>query len=141
MTTNKINRYVYEILEKVGSTKKKADKITILKQNDSAALRTVLQGCYHPEIKLDLPEGAPPYKACEEYNAPSNLMRKWKDFGYFTGSQTQRIGRVKMETMFIQLLEAIHPQDAKIVLQMKDKKPFKGISAAVVKEAFPTILP
>jgi len=141
MATNKINWYVYEILEKVGSAKKKAEKITILRQNESAALRTVLQGCYHPKINLDLPEGNPPYEPCDEHNAPSNLLRKWKDFGYFTGSHTQRIGRAKMERMFIQLLEAIHPQDAKIVLQMKDKKPFKGISPAVVKEAFPNILP
>ena len=60
MATNKINWYVYEILEKVGSAKKKAEKITILRQNESAALRTVLQGCYHPKINLDLPEGNPP---------------------------------------------------------------------------------
>jgi hypothetical protein len=43
--------------------------------------------------------------------------------------------------MFIQLLEAIHPEDAKIVLQMKDKKPFKGVSAAIVREAFPNLIP
>ena len=141
MATSRITYNVFEILEKVSAAKKKADKIKILKENESTALLTVLQGCYHPRIKLSLPEGAPPYEACDAHNAPSNLHKKWKDFGYFTGKQAQKLGKIKVERMFIQLLESIHPQDAKIVLQMKDKKPFKGLTTAVVQEAYPNLIP
>lgn len=59
----------------------------------------------------------------------------------FVNPKATQLKDYKRESMFIQLLEGIHPEDAKIVLQVKDKKPFKGISAAVVKEAFPSILP
>lgn len=141
MAVNKITWNVFEVLQKVSAAKKKAEKISILKQNDSTALRTVIQGCYHPGINLDLPEGDPPYEACDAHNAPSSLHRKWKDFGYFTGAHTKKLGKVKIETMFIQLLESIHPEDAKIVLQMKAKKPFKGISSALVKEVYPNLIP
>jgi hypothetical protein len=141
MAVNKITWNVFEVLQKVSAAKKKADKISILKQNDSTALRTVIQGCYHPGINLDLPEVDPPYEACDAHNAPSSLHRKWKDFGYFTGAHTKKLGKVKIEIMFIQLLESIHPEDAKIVLQMKAKKPFKGISSALVKEVYPNLIP
>lgn len=141
MAVNKITWNVFEVLQKVSAAKKKAEKISILKQNDSTALRTVIQGCYHPGIKLDLPEGDPPYEACDAHNAPSSLHRKWKDFGYFTGAYTKKLGKIKVERMFIQLLESIHPEDAKIVLQMKAKKPFKGISSALVKEVYPNLIP
>ena len=141
MAVNKITWNVFEVLQKVSAAKKKAEKISILKQNDSTALRTVIQGCYHPGIKLDLPEGDPPYEACDTHNAPSSLHRKWKDFGYFTGAHTKRLCKIKIERMFIQLLESIHPEDAKIVLQMKAKKPFKGISSALVKEVYPNLIP
>jgi len=140
MAVNKITWYVFEVLEKVAATRKKAEKISILKQNDSVALRTVLQGCYSPLINLPLPEGDPPYEACDIHNAPSTLHKRWKDFQYFSPASVRKLGKVKIERMFIQLLESIHPQDAKIVLQMKDKTPFKGISAAIVQEAFPNLI-
>jgi len=141
MAVHKITWNVYEVLEKVAAERKKAEKISILKRNDSTALRTILQGCYHPAIKLPLPEGTPPYEASEGHNAPSTLLKRWEDFKYFSPKSVQKLGKIKVERMFIQLLEAIHPEDAKIVLQMKDKKPFKGVSAAIVREAFPNLIP
>jgi len=141
MAVNKITWNVFEVLEKAAKETKKNDKIKVLQQNDSTALRTVLQGCYHPAIKLPLPKTDPPYEACDEHNAPSTLLKRWKDFQYFSPASVQKLGKIKVERMFIQLLEAVHPQDAKVILQMKNKKPFKGVSAAVVKEAFPNLIP
>jgi hypothetical protein len=141
MAVNKITLNVFEVLDKVSVAKKKSDKVSILQQNDSSALRTVLQGCYHPKIHLELPEGNPPYTPSDGHNAPSTLNKRWKDFGYFSPASVHKLGKVKVERMFIQLLEAIHPKDAMVVLQMKDKKPFKGISSALVKETFPTLIP
>lgn len=138
---NKVTLQIHEVLDKTGKTVKKADKVQFLKQNDSFALRSVLQATYHPNIKLDLPEGDPPYTANAPHSAPSDLSRQARRFSYFAPPKSTQMNPVKRESMFIQLLEAIHPEDAKVVLQMKDKKPFKGISSAVVKEAFPNILP
>ena len=41
--------------------------------------------------------------------------------------------------MFVQLLEALHPSEARLLINTKDKKlhqVYKGFSSAVVKEAF-----
>lgn len=141
MPVNEIKLQIYEVLEKVGTAKKKADKITLLKKHESFGLKTILQGCYHPDIKLKLPEGKPPYTACDPHNAPSSLLKKARDMQYFVGKKADDLGALKRETMFISLLEGIHPQDAEVVLQMKEKKPFKGISSALVKEVYPNLMP
>jgi len=54
---NKMTLQIYEVIKKAASQNKKADKISILKQNETFALKSVLQGTYNPNIKLDLPEG------------------------------------------------------------------------------------
>jgi hypothetical protein len=43
--------------------------------------------------------------------------------------------------MFIQILESIDPEDAKLLLAVKDKRiPYNGITQKLVKEAFPNLL-
>jgi len=139
MMVNKITLHIFEVIKKAASQNKKADKIAILKQNETFALRTILQGTYNENVVFSLPVGDPPYEANRLQSAPSNLLKQAKRLGYFV--ESSQMNQIKKERMFIQLLEAVHPEDAKIVLQMKNKTPFKGISSAVVKEAFPNILP
>ena len=141
MMVNKMTLQIYEVIKKAASQSKKADKIKVLKENESFALRTILQGAYDSRIQFILPEGTPPYTPNEPHAVPSTLHKQVKRFAMFVNPKATQIKDYKRESMFIQLLEGIHPEDAKIVLQMKDKKPFKGISSAVVKEAFPSILP
>jgi len=138
---NKVNLYVHEILNKVSAKNKKADKIQLLKEHESFELKTILQGTYNPNVKFLLPEGDPPYTPNEPQSIPSTLGKQLKKMLYFVAPKGNDVNKIKRETIFIGLLEAIHPEDAKLILQMKDKKPFKGISSAVVKEAFPNILP
>ena len=138
---NEIKLEIYEVLEKVGAAKKKADKIALLKKYDSFGLKTILQGCYNPNVKLMLPEGAPPYTPAEPHNAPTSLLRKCRDMQYFVGQKARNMKPMKRESIFINLLEGVHPEDAKVVLQMKEKKPFKGISSALVKEVYPNLMP
>jgi hypothetical protein len=125
----------------VSAKNKKADKIQVLKENESFALKTILQGTYNPGVKFLLPEGDPPYTPNRPESIPSTLEKQLKKMLYFVAPKGNDVRPFKRERIFIQLLEAIHPEDAKIVLQMKEKKPFKGITSAVVKEAFPSILP
>jgi len=132
---------IFEVLEKVGSAKKKADKVALLKKYETFGLKTILQGCYNSLVKLQLPEGTPPYTACDPHNCPSNLLKKSRDMQYFVGQKAKGLSTLKRETIFVSLLESIHPEDAKVVLQMKDKKPFKGISSALVKEVYPNLMP
>ena len=44
--------------------------------------------------------------------------------------------------MFIQVLESVSPEEADLLIQMKDKKlKVKGLSYNLVKETFPHLLP
>jgi len=135
-------KYVFEVIEEAKKAKAKKDKIEDLKKNDTPALRDVLRGTFDKSIIWDLPGGKPPYTASEEHNAPSNLLRKNIQFKYFVkGSPYLVTMPIKRETMFIGLLESIHPQDAELVVSMINKKPIGGgITAKLVNETFPNLL-
>ena len=130
---------VYEVIEKAGSAKKKADKINILKKNDTWALKDILRGTFDSKVVWDLPEGSPPYKPSEPQSAPSNLLRRNTQFRYFAKGGVH-VNSIKRESMFIGLIESIHPKDAELVIAMINKQKPTGISRAVVEEAFPGLL-
>ena len=48
----------------------------------------------------------------------------------------------KRENIFISILESVHPEDAKVVINMINKEwPYKsGISKPVIDEAFPGLV-
>ena len=132
---------LHEILVKVNNAKDKAKKIEVLRENDSVPLRQVLKGAFDPKIKWDLPEGTPPYK---ENDAPAGtehttLYTEARRLWHFVEGADQKLSKTKKEMMFIQLLEGLHKDDAALMVAVKDKalnKKYKGLTDAVVKEAF-----
>ena len=145
MAVNKINSYkIDEILTKVSSAKTKAEKITILRDHNTLALRNVLKGAFDDTIQFMLPEGEPPFKEANQNTPPSSLRKQSPRFRYFVvGGPGERMPKLKIESMFVKLLEAIPPSEAKVVLLMKDKKldtAYKGITKKLVEEAFPGLI-
>ena len=131
----------HEILTKVNNAKDKPAKIAVLKKHDSVPLRQVLKGAFDPKIKWDLPEGVPPFKrndapaGTEHTSLFSEARRLW----HFVEGADQKLSKTKKEMMFIQLLEGLHKDDAALMIAVKDKalnKKYKGLTDAVVKEAF-----
>ena len=134
-------KYVHEVLQEVATAKKKEDKIKILKTNASWALRDIIRGSMDKVVIWNLPEGAPPYKQSEDHNHPAELQRDYRQFAYFIkGGKGDKLPAYKRERIFIGLLEGIHPQDAKLVVNMINKKAPKGLTRPVVEEAFPGLL-
>lgn len=132
---------VHEVIEKAAAAKKKADKINILKKNDTWALKDILRGTFDSKVVWNLPAGRPPYKAALEESTPSNLLRRNTQFKYFVkNGPGQKMTQVKRESIFIGLIESIHPKDAELVIAMINKQKPAGISRAVVEEAFPGLL-
>lgn len=133
---------VYEVLEKFQKAKTKEEKIQILKQNETWALKDIIKGSMDPNIQFLIPDGDPPYTPSEEHNAPSTLLRKHRDFKYVVKSPgAEKLPPFKRERIFLQILESIHPQDAELVVKMINKKqPAKGLTKTIVKEAFPGLL-
>ena len=132
---------LHEILTKVNNAKDKPAKIAVLKKNDSVPLRQVLKGAFDPNIKWALPEGTPPYK---ENDAPAGtehttLYTEARRLWHFVEGADQKLSKTKKETMFIQMLEGLHADDAKLMIAVKEKElntVYKGLTDAVVKEAF-----
>ena len=135
------NPLIYEILEAAGKARSKAEKIKILKDHDSWALRDVLRATYDLKVEFLIPDGEPPYTPNKPESVPSNLLRKNVDFKYIVkGGISEDMPSFKREKIYIGLLESIHPEDAKVVINMVNrKKPGNGITEKVVKEAFPNL--
>lgn len=135
------DKLVYEVIELASKAKKKADKIKILKENESWALKDILRGTLDSTVQWILPPGHPPYTPNDGHNAPSDLRRKNTDFRYFVkGGEGARMPAFKRENIFIGLIEAVHPEDAKLVISMINKEKLPGITRPVVQEAFPGLL-
>ncbi len=130
-----------EILEKVHKAKTKADKLKILKENDTAALRMVLKSSFDPKIEWIMPKGNVPYKKNEvpmgtEHTRLSSEARKL--YHYVKGGDNDT-PQMRKETMFIQLLEGLHESEAELIVNAKDKKlhqVYKGLSKDLVRTAF-----
>lgn len=136
-----VSKYVHEVLALVDKAAGKKEKIEILQKHDSMVLKNILMGTFDDSVEWELPPGTPPYTPCDGHNAPSNLTRQLGNLVYFVKGQKKDMLKIKREMMFIRLLESIHPEDAKIVLAMVAKKlPVKGLTKALVKEAFPTLI-
>lgn len=135
------NPLIYEILEAAGKARSKAEKIKILKDHDSWALRDVLRATYDLKVEFLIPDGEPPYTPNKPESVPTNLLRKNVDFKYIVkGGIREEMPSFKREKIYIGLLESIHPEDAKVVINMVNrKKPGNGITEKVVKEAFPNL--
>jgi len=136
------NPLIYEILEAAGKARSKAEKIKILKDHDSWALRDVLRATYDLKVEFLIPDGEPPYTPNRPESVPTNLLRKNVDFKYIVkGGISEDMPSFKREKIYIGLLESIHPEDAKVVINMVNrKKPGNGITEKVVKEAFPSLI-
>jgi len=134
-------KLVHEVLTEVGSRKRKIDRIQILKENESWALKDIIRGSMDTTVEWNLPGGDPPYAACEPHNAPTNLLRENKQFRYFVkGGPGDKMNAPKRENIFIGLIEGIDPLDAKLVVDMINKRIPKGITREIVQEAFPGLL-
>jgi hypothetical protein len=133
---------VAEFLEKVAKLKKPQEKVDALKANDSFVIRTILQAAFDPRIKFLLPEGEPPYKPNDLVDQENVLIRDARKLVHFVEGGNPGLKQIKREALFIEMLETVTPADAKLLVALKDKKlPFKGITADIVKEAFPEIFP
>jgi len=132
---------ISEILDLVSKAKTKQNKVALLRQYNSPALRMVVKSSFDPKIKWALPDGEVPFKRNEapagtEHSVLSYESRKL--YHYIEGGNNA-LSQMKRESMFVQLLEGLHDSEADVLLAAKDGKlhqAYKGLSANVVKEAF-----
>jgi len=128
------------VMEDFTKAKTKAEKIAVLRSNESWALKDILKGSLDPKVKWHLPEGAPPYQPSSHSEPMASILRENTKFRYFVKNNNINISQMKREQIFIGVLEAVHPKDAELVISMINKKsPVKGLTYKLVKEAFPDL--
>ena len=134
---------ISEIIQKAHNAKTKAEKVKILKANNSQSLRSLFIWNYDDSVVSVIPEGEVPYKANEapQGTEHTSLELEARKLYYFVKGGADQLPGVKKENMFIQMCEGLHKDEAAILCLVKDKqlgKKFR-ITKAVVTEAFPEI--
>ncbi len=135
---------ISEILRKVSNAKTKAEKIKILRENNSVALRQLMIINFDESIVSEIPPGEVPYTPND---APvgtdhSSVEQDYRGLYLLFKGGDPKIKGLKRETMFIQLLEGLSAEEAELLCLVKDKdlnKKYKRITKAVITEAFPSI--
>ena len=130
-----------EVLDKVAKAKTKKQKVELLRQHNTDALRMVLKSSFDPRIEWDLPEGDVPYTPNDapEGTEHNMLVHEARTLYHYIKGGNPQLTQNRRENMFIQLLEGLHQDEAEIVVSAKDKglhRKYKGLSSNVVREAF-----
>lgn len=137
------NPFMNEILDLVAKQKTDKDKVKILQEYETEALKSLLIWNFDESIISVLPKGEVPYKPNENPLGTdhSSLRREWKYFYNFVKGGNDSLSTIRRETIFIQMLEGLHPNEADIVCLVKDKnlQTKYNISLDVVKQAYPDI--
>jgi len=134
---------ILETLDLVGKAKTREEKRQILTDRDNFATRALLQLHYHPDVKWHLPPGKPPYTPGQVADStPNSLHFEVKKFDYYVDPSPHDLPMLRRESMFVELLERVDPNDAKLIIAVKDRKlSYKGLSYKLVKDTWPDLLP
>lgn len=126
------------ILDFTSKLPDEAEKIKCLRANENPTILTILKYCYDPKIVWALPEGEPPYTPCEFPNLDNMLWQEARRLYLFIEGGNPNLNKLKRESMFVELLQSVHPSDAKLLVAIKDKQlPYPGLNSNIVLKAFP----
>jgi hypothetical protein len=134
-------KLISDIFKEIEKTTGRKNKIAKLKEYESNnVFMQILEAVCDVRVIFELPEGNPPFNTPEDMiDNTGGLYQEVRKMYIFTKNQrSANIHQIKRENVFIEMLESIHPEDAKLMLGVKEKKlPYKGITSKLVEEAFP----
>ena len=125
--------------EKISGRK---DKIKFLRSHHpNKTMKILLKYAFDKNIEFVLPDGNPPYKEADDYDSNGGMYAAQRKLYLFIKGGNTNLHPVRRESLFIEVLESLHPAEAKLLLAVKDKIiPYKGITEKLVKEAFPGLI-
>ena len=134
---------ISEVLQKVSNAKTKAQKVKILQENNTNALRSLLIVNFDESVVSLLPEGKVPYGFND---APAGtehtlLEKEYRKLYLFFKGGSSSLRQSQRENLFIQMLEGLQEEEAEVLVLAKDKALNKKyrITRATVEQAFPAI--
>ena len=165
------NPFVFEVLNLVSKQRTNLKKVEVLQRYVDPSLKSILIWNFDESIKSALPDGIVPYSSVgeqgsfsgtlsgkiedavgkmEELNSRSlgsqdqgrsSIRKEYSKFYNFIKGGNDGLSSLRRETMFINVLEGLHPLEAEILFLVKDKKletKYK-ITKEIVSQAYPDI--
>ena len=134
---------ISEVLQKVSNAKKKAQKIKLLQEHNTPALRSILIANYDESIISMLPEGEVPYTPNDAPKGTEHtvLEQEYRRLYLFFKGGSSSLKQSQRENLFVQMLEGLCEEEASLLVLVKDKalqKKYK-VTRACVEQAFPQI--
>lgn len=140
------NKNIYEVFNEFKTATTKKDRIDVLRNNDSWALRNVLMGTFDKRVEYSI-EKVPDFKKEDvpvgmSYNHMSQALSKVYLFMKNNPKTPAGLTEQRKTQLLIQLLESLEPKEAEVFANMirKDLKvPY--LTETIVNEAFAGLLP
>ncbi len=165
------NPFIFEVLDVISKQRTNAKKIELLKKYEDPSLKAIFIWNFDESLVSALPEGDVPYASTGEQNSFSGtvsdkvrdavgkmsemgsnslgmndqgkttIRKEYKMFYNFIRGGNDGLSSLRRETMFINILQGLHPLEAEILILVKDKKlesKYK-ISKDIVAQAYPDI--
>jgi len=130
---------LFEIMEELKKARG-AKKIELLQYYGGDLLfREFIAYMVNPNIKWLLPEGDPPYTPASTIDSEEGIYANVKKLYLYVKGGNPNLKEKRREQLFVELLETIHPEDAKMILLLKDGK-LKGVTEKNVRDAWPGFL-
>lgn len=165
------NPFAFEVLQLASKQRSNAKKVEVLKKYSHPSLQAIFIWNFDESIVSMLPPGEVPYASVGEQNSfsgtitekiddavskmqeigsnslgsqdqgRSSIRKEYQKFYNFVKGGNDGLSSIRRETMFINLLQGLHPLEAEIICLVKDKKlgeKYK-ITKEIVSEAYPDI--
>ena len=166
-----VNPFIFEVLTLASKQRTNAKKVEVLKKYEHPSLKAIFIWNFDESVISMLPEGEVPYASVGEQNSfsgtvsakikdavgmmnelgsvslgsqdqgRSSIRKEYQRFYNFIKGGNDGLSSLRRETMFINLLQGLHPLEAEILCLVKDKKletKYK-ITKQIVSEAYPDI--
>ena len=167
-----VNPFAFEVFDVVTKQKSKARRVEALRKFDHPSLKALFIWNFDESVITLLPEGEVPYASVGEQGSFtgtvsekvtdavnkmeeigsqslgaqdqgfSSIRKEYDKFYNFLKGGNDSLSGLRRETIFINLLQGLHPLEVEIVCLVKDKKlqsKYKTITKELVSEAYPDI--
>jgi hypothetical protein len=134
-------KFTFEILREANKITDKQERANYLRQNATIALKEMININFNKEIEMMLPEGAPDVVRKETLHDGATLNYEMKKMYLFVkGAGRDDLSPLKRESLWLNLLIALDPEEADDLTKMKDRKlqeKYTNITHEVAHLAFP----
>lgn len=138
-----MNMTYYEKFKLISEQKTEKEMLAVLYKVGDASMKQLLSYTFDDNVVWLLPEGDPPYKETNEnpQDMVHRLAQEMRRLHIFVNvGPYPDMKDLKRQGLFIDLLESLHADDAKLLLSIKNRKlPFPKLNRKFFEKAYPNL--